>query len=188
MNGRVYDAFMPILWRVRSFVCLLLTVSTVIGAVAPAHACACATPAKTPSAPLPERVAIPAPAAKSCCQPGAKKRSCCSPASTSSAKVSCCDDQAPPAGKPGKSSPAPTPADAPGCHCLRCDCETQSVPPAPAVPVTAPVTPDLDGPDSFSPIPVVLMAEPPTATSLAVRLISSIPPTDLVISLSRLTC
>lgn len=179
---------MPTLWRVRSFVCLLLAVSTVIGAVAPAHACACAAPAKTPPAPQQEQVATPTPAAKSCCQPGAKKRSCCSPPSTSSPKVACCGDKAPPASKPGKPSPAPIPADSPGCHCLRCECETQGVPPTPAAPITAPVTPDLDGLAAVSPIPVVLITEPPTATSGAVRLISSNPPTNLVISLSRLTC
>ncbi len=174
---------MPTLWRVRPFVCLLLAVSTVIGVVAPVRACACVAPAKPPSALHQERTTAP----KSCCQPGAKKRSCCSPASTSSAKVPCCGDKAP-AGKPGKSSPAPTPADSPGCHCLWCDCETPAVPPAPATPVTAPVSPDLDGLAAFSPVPVVLIAEPPTAASRTVRLISASPPTNLVISLSRLTC
>src|SRR6266545_1662782 len=135
---------MPILWCVRPFVSLLLAVSTVIGAVAPARVCACVAPVKPPSAPQQERTAAPTPAAKSCCQPNAKKRTCCSPISTGGTpKVPCCGDKAP-ADRPGKSPPVPIPADSPGCHCLRCDCDTPNVPPAPAAPVTAPITLDID--------------------------------------------
>lgn len=167
---------MPTLWRVRSFVCLLLTVSTVIGAVAPAHACACAAPVKFSPAPPAER-ANPPTAAKSCCQVGATKQSCCRPTTVASAKASCCGD---------KPSPATSPADLPGCHCLRCDCDAQGVPPAPAAPITAPVASDFDGSDAVSLFPVVLIAEPVTASRVVCLI--SVGPTNHVISLSRLNC
>ena len=179
---------MPILWCVRSFVCLLLAVSTAIGAVAPARACACATPAKTPSLPVKERAAALQPAAKPCCQPDAKKRACCPPAPTAgTSKASCCGDKAP-CGRPGKSSTAPTPADSPGRKCLRCDCDTPNVPPAPAAPVPAASVPDLDEHAAVSPVPPAFVPGTPTAVLRAARSVPVAPPTDLTISLSRLTC
>ncbi len=187
-SGRVYDALMPILWRTRPFVCLLLAISTATGTAAPLRACVCGTPARTKSvpahAPL-ERAASAAPTAKSCCPPVAGKRSCCEPSSNSgAAKASCCDDKAP-TGRSEK-APAPTPADAPGCHCLTCDCDTPVVPLAPAAP--APTAPDLDDHPTASPVPSGLVPGTPTAASRAARSVPSVPPTDLVISLARLTC
>src|SRR5436190_10531617 len=117
---------MPILWRVRPIVCLLLAVSTAVGAVAPARACACTAPAGTASTLVGGQAAAPVPAVKSCCQPAAKKRSCCSASSTCDpAKASCCGNKAPVART--EKSPAPTPADPSGCHCLLCGCDAPAV-------------------------------------------------------------
>ncbi len=172
--------------KLRAVVCLLLAVATVIGTVTPARACACTTSARTPVTPASEWAAKPTPAAKSCCQTDAKKRSCCSPGSTCGTANTC--DKLPTTGRTGQPAKPAQPADAPGCHCLRCDCEAPAVPPAPAAPVTAPVAPDLDGPATGSPVPVVLLSDPPTAASRSVRSVQTVPPTDLVISLSRFTC
>src|SRR5262245_26600915 len=134
---------MPILWRVRAIVCFLLAVSTAIGAVVPAHACACAAPSRTPATPENQRVAAPQSAAKSCCQSAAKKQACCAPTTIcgTGTKSSCCGDKAR-ADRPGKLPTTSLPPDAPGCHCLRCECE---VPPAPSAPApTAPVATDFD--------------------------------------------
>jgi hypothetical protein len=171
------------LWRVRAIVCLWLAVSTAIGAVNPARACACATPARPPAVPAKQRDAAPRFVAKSCCPSGAQKRSCCSPAPAGT-KSSCCGDKAP-ADRSGK-PPTSTPADTPGCHCLRCECEIPAAPPAPAP--TAPVVPDFDGYAVASPVPTDLTLEPPTAASRPVGSVTPPPPTDLVISLSRFTC
>ena len=181
---RLYDALMVALWRVRSFVCLLLAVSTAIGGVAPARACACAEPAKTPSTPVRERAVTPQSAAKACCQPNAKKRSCCAPTSArNAAKASCCDGV--PLGQTGKAPTASTPTDSTGCHCLRCDCDTPNVPPTPA---PTPTVPDLG--DHLAGVPVlpVLIPGAPAVVSRPARSTPASPPTDLVISLSRLTC
>lgn len=184
-NAPVYDAFMPTLWRVRPIVCLLLAVSTAVGAVAPARVCACTAPAGAASTLVGVQVALPTPAVKSCCQPAAGKRSCCSASSTCDpAKASCCGNKAP-ATRTEKAPPAPTPSDPSGCHCLRCDCDAPAVPPVPA---PAPATADLTEHAAVSPVPAVLIAEPPTASSRVVRLVPSVPHADLVISLSRLTC
>lgn len=179
---------MPILWRMRPFVCVLLTISIVVGTVAPAHACVCAAPAS----PLPksqqQQAATPTRTVTSCCQPGAKKRSCCSMASPSTAKKSCCGDDARPADESERTSHPTALGESPACHCLRCDCESPTSPPTPAAPITAPGNTDLDEPATVSPIPVVMIAEPPTATARTARLLSASPPISLVISLSRLTC
>ncbi len=180
---------MAILWRVRSLVCLLLAVSTAIGGIAPARACGCGSPAKTPSAaPIGahQLAAVALPTAKSCCQPTAKKRSCCSPTAAcgTAAKASCCGNTTP-TDRIETSSADAQPADAPGCHCLKCECDA---PDAPAQAAPVPVAPDLDEYVTASPVPTGLISEPPTAASRAVRSVTAIPPTDLTISLSRLTC
>ncbi len=184
MIERVYDAFMAILWRNRSVVCLLLAVSTAIGGIAPARACDCATPAKTPSIPVKERAAPPQHAIKSCCEPNAKKRACCPSASTGgTAKASCCDNKVP-CERPG--TPSPTPTDSAGCHCVRCDCDPPGAPPAPAAP--APAISDLDEHAVASLVPPVLIPGPPLVSWRPAQLVPASPPADLVISLSRLTC
>lgn len=185
--GRVYDALMAIVWRVRSLVCVLLAVSTAIGGIAPVRACACGTIAKVPATPTKtNQQAAATPAAKLCCQPGAKKRSCCSPPSAggTAAKSSCCGDAAP-ADRTGTSAAASSQPDAPGCHCLKCECDAPDAL-APAAP--APGAPDLDEYATVSPVPNVPSSGPPTPAPRAVRAAPVIPPTDLTISLSRLTC
>jgi hypothetical protein len=186
---RVYDALMPTLWRVRPFVCLLLAVSTVIGAVAPVRACACLPPPRTP-APSPETpnepavtsVSAPTPCCNlPCCAAnrGARTAGCCceAPAPSGEARPDTPkpDREGGPAGSPKSSSP--------------CDCDRGDGSSAPAAPA-APATPASDPGDyaTVSPVPTVLLAEPPTAASRVVRLIPAGPPTNLVISLSRLTC
>lgn len=185
---RVYDSTMTVARRVRPFVCLLLAVSTAIGAAVPARACACVAPATTSSAPTGERAKHPIPAAKSCCQPTASKRSCCGPTSNGgTSKASCCGGKAP-AERPEKSPAAPTSTDTTGCHCLRCDCDTASAPPAPTTPAPASSVTDLDEHAAVSPVPPDFVPGTPAAASRAVRSLPVAPPTDLVISLSRLTC
>ena len=170
---RLYHAFMPTLWRVRPYFSLLLAVSTAVGAVVPARACACATAAKPHSMPMKELAATPLPAAKSCCLSNAAKRACClRPTPGGTSKAACCEAKAT--------------ADAPGCHCVRCDCDPADVPPSPVVP--APSAPDFDGHATASPVPVALISEPPTAATRRLCLAPVTPPTDLTISLSRLTC
>ena len=179
---------MPILWRARPFVCLLLAISTAICTAAPLRACVCGTSAQTKSVPAhvpPERAASTTPTAISCCPPVAGNRSCCGPTSNGgAAKASCCDDKA----LTGRSekAPAPTPDDAPGCQCLTCDCDTPVVPAAPVAP--APTAPDLDDHATASPVPPGFVPRTPTVGSRAARSTPPVPPTDLVISLSRLTC
>jgi hypothetical protein len=68
---------------------------------------------------------------------------------------------------------------------LRCDCEAPEVPPASAAP--APSVSDMDEPVD-STLPPVRIPGPPTAPSRTIHANSGSPPTDLVISLSRLTC
>ena len=78
------------------------------------------------------------------------------------------------------------PTDPSGCHRVRCDCDTPGVPPAPAS--AAPSAPDLDDHATASPVPPLRL---PVARMAAARVARSTPvclPTDLVISLSRLTC
>ncbi len=169
--------------KLRPILCLLLAVATAMGTVLPARACACATPVRAPVIPASERAAKPAPAAKPCCQTDLQKRSCCSPGSTcGTVKTSCCDKQT----TTGRTGQPAQPADVPGCHCLRCECETPAVPPA--AHASLPVAPDLDGPATVSPVPVVLISDPSTAAARSVRSAPAGPPTDLVISLSRFTC
>src|SRR5262245_23120865 len=121
--------------RIRPYFCLLITVSTAMGAVAPAPACGCASPGRAaPAGPngtkTEPQARPPAPAPKACCQGG--KRSCCPAAPRETAKSSCgCNDRA---------SPAPTSSEPIGCECLQCACSTPADPSAPA-----PSPPSTDG-------------------------------------------
>jgi hypothetical protein len=164
--------------RVRPVICVLLVVSTMIGAAVPARACGCTASARpTHSQPAPQAAATPAP--KSCCKAGGAKKSCCN-RSGSTAKASCCEQP-----HPATASDSAPPV-APGCDCLHCDCRSSEAPPA--TPAPAPVTPDvgdlLSQTAAFAPVFVpALAAGLPPACPPPIP-----PPTDLVISLSRLTC
>src|SRR5205823_1356480 len=114
----------------RPFLCLLLAVSTALGAAVPARACGCASPKPSDAKSAPQaRLAAPAP--KSCCQAAGEKRSCCSKGRDAAKSACGCSERARP--NPGD-RPAPADNDRPGCECVRCDCGTPAIPAAPPAP------------------------------------------------------
>ncbi len=173
------------LWRARTFICLLLVVSTIIGTSVPVRACVCFdTAANTFSSRTIEAANDHATVAKSFCPSNLKNRSCCGPTSNcSSTDTSCCGSKLHALHAKNSLSTAVT-IDLPSCHCLQCDCTdfTQQVP-AFAAPA-----------NELGNFAVVSVASPvfallrPNSASKVVRPISANPPIDLVISLSRLLC
>lgn len=168
----------------RPVVSALLVVSTTIGVVTPITACVCtpvpkpnlARPTQTPTTP---QVSA-APASKPCCN-----RPCCKANRHAESPGCCCE--APPAQPENQK---PTSKQGGGndqdCGAAGCDCGVPEIPPTPSAPIPA-ASDTTDFADVGSPVPPVLLPTPSTAS----RTVSgSIPhtPTDLVISLSRLTC
>lgn len=153
---------------VRTFVCVLLAVSTVIGTT-PVLARGCGCPRTTkPVAHAPQ--ATPAP--KACCQTA--EPGCCS------AKSCCADRSKPtvPQGDPGTT----------GCPCARCDCDHPNRMPPAAPSPTGPQLSDQTTAATVHPAPFeVLSSIAGNGVTFAAQH-NSHPPTNLVITLSRLTC
>ncbi len=177
MIERVYDAFMPILCRVRPFVCLLLAVSTAIGATVPTRACGCTPAARNPAPPESptQPLTSSAPKPQPCCD-----RPCCAVNRTAATPGCCCEMPA------QADEPRPDQGDSPEARPARCDCDAPGLPPPPATP--SPAGPDLSDAGPASVVPPAFVAGPPTAVLRAARSCPMTPPTDLTISLSRLTC
>jgi hypothetical protein len=186
---RVYDANMPISGRIRPTLCLLLAVSTAIGTVGPVRACNCTTtyqgrPFK-PAAVKTARQASPrVAAAKSCCQGAVEKRSCCSASPDPRQRPPCkCNDRAHTL-PPGQPNPVGT--DHSACECILCDCGLVHTQPATQVPIqsSAELGEHLTLESAATLVLVPLPCEWPSDISCG----PSIPPADLIITLSRLTC
>lgn len=145
---------------VRFVLCLLLAVATALGGAAPVRACGCPVAARVKAEPPRHKAP-----ARSCCKTEAKPGTCC-------ATTACCTAHAPSA-----------PVDGPvlGCTCDRP--AAPSAPPAPGIPSA----PDADEGATASPVPPLAL-ELPADRLTAARPAGALPPTDLVISLSRLTC
>jgi len=179
---------MAMMRRVHRFLCILLVAATSAGTVSPVRACGCATPHQHSRA-IPRGVAStqkanPAPVmAKSCCHGGSDtSSSCCNSISGNTAACSCGDHTR--AVPPTSSTPLESQEST--CECAWCDCGTEHTPPVAPAPkpssTTAgePIT--LGSPEPFVLLP--LFTNPSRLSDST----SVSPPSDLVITLSRLTC
>ncbi len=171
------------------FFCVLLAVSTAIGTLpAVGRACGCSLPSATRStnARLATQQTCSTVAPTQSCCPASEPGSCCS--SSGSPKKACCAKDR---GKPREANgPRPWPCgthsskpEPTGCPCAVCECDRPVEPSAPVPASTASKSLIL----AASPPPPVLLTTTPVPRTLAGSQCVP-PPTDLVISLSRLTC
>jgi hypothetical protein len=179
--------------RMRPFVCLLLTVSTVISATTPVQACGCSSfTGASAFLSVPETTnqsSLSTSTPQSCNQSSGAKRSCCSTSLVQGATTPscCCREAVRPAPctplETGQQVVAEEPAGS--CSCIHCDCGTNETPIAPTIPSPTSTT---DAAASCSTIPPIFVSgASPVASRLSQRELS-LAPLDLVITLSRLTC
>ncbi len=169
---------------VRPVLCLLLVVSTMIGVAAPVRGCACSSTVRAESTTRVASPAVPqvsaAPALKPCCT-----RSCCA-AIRHAESPDCCCEAPPTQSVTQKSASKQSGSDNQDCGAAGCDCGVPEIPPTPPAPTNA-ASDATDFAHVGSPVPPSFLPTPSTAS----RTDFGSPhrtPTDLVISLSRLTC
>lgn len=169
---------------VQPFLSFILVVATTIGFVLPTQACHCATPTRinssssTDSPTAPQVSAAPAP--KPCCN-----RPCCKVNRHAESPGCCCEVQpAPPETQESTSKQVGVSGRA--CEAAGCDCGLPEIPPTPPTPsTTISDATDFAHVESFFP-PEFLPT--PAATSQTVIGPVPRPPSNLIISLARLTC
>lgn len=168
----------------RPVVCALLVVSTTIGMVTPITACVCspipkpnlATFTQTPKTP---QVSA-APASQPCCN-----RPCCK-ANRHAESPGCCCEAPPAQPDTQKSTSKQVDGNNQDCGAAGCDCGVPEIPPTPPAPIPA-ASDAADFAQVRSPVPPLFL---PTPSAASRTVPASVPrtPTDLIISLSRLTC